>query len=402
MKFRAYTSSACKRIFVLVVAFATIILTAEYMYTKGICFKNDKGENLIIYSSHLDTIINEGQLRHLAQNGHLSDVVRPLKRILVWNSYFSLPLYGLVKGTSSFKDYGCPVHQCTLTNDSDTITEADAVVFHSFLLGGMPIPRRTSQKQIYVFMIFESPLLANQYDWLSGLSDTFNLTASYMDDGISDVHIPSGATIPGQVINDDVNKTRLVFWLVSNCKPISARDDYVTELSRYIQVDTYGKCGNSTCPKGDWTCFHNYTREYYFVLAFENSHCDGYVTEKVFKALKKPVVPVVLGGCNYTNILPPGSYINVQDFNGPRALANHLVYLSKTPEKYQEYFKWKNQYAITDRDYERAQGFCKLCKILHNDSYKYKTNFNPAKYWDPDIMCITGTKERRILNMNEV
>ena len=35
---------------------------------------------------------------------------------------------------------------------------------------------------------------------------------------------------------------------------------------------------------------------YYFYLAFENSLCDEYITEKFFRTLKFNTVPVVMGG----------------------------------------------------------------------------------------------------------
>ena len=52
---------------------------------------------------------------------------------------------------------------------------------------------------------------------------------------------------------------------------------YYKELSKYIPVDIYGKCGNM-CGSG---CEAMVSRDYKFYLAFENSFCDGYATEKV-------------------------------------------------------------------------------------------------------------------------
>ena len=36
-----------------------------------------------------------------------------------------------------------------------------------------------------------------------------------------------------------------------------------------------------------------------FYMAFENSICDDYATEKFHRSLLYPVVPVVMGGANY-------------------------------------------------------------------------------------------------------
>ena len=37
-----------------------------------------------------------------------------------------------------------------------------------------------------------------------------------------------------------------------------------------------------------------------FYLAFENSKCDDYVTEKFFATAKMDIVPIVMGGSNYS------------------------------------------------------------------------------------------------------
>ena len=56
-------------------------------------------------------------------------------------------------------------------------------------------------------------------------------------------------------------------------------------------------------------------RDYKFYLAFENSLCRDYVTEKFFNALLFSTVPIVYGGADYEAIgAPPNSYIDVRNF----------------------------------------------------------------------------------------
>ena len=52
-----------------------------------------------------------------------------------------------------------------------------------------------------------------------------------------------------------------------------------------------------------------------FYLAFENSLCRDYITEKFWKVLSYNVVPVVLNGVNMTRVAPPHSYIDIKDFD---------------------------------------------------------------------------------------
>ena len=46
-----------------------------------------------------------------------------------------------------------------------------------------------------------------------------------------------------------------------------------------------------------------------FYLTFENSKCKDYVTEKFFAIQQLDIVPIVMGGANYSAIAPRGSYI---------------------------------------------------------------------------------------------
>ena len=79
------------------------------------------------------------------------------------------------------------------------------------------------------------------------------------------------------------NKTKAVAWFVSNCGARNGRLNYAKELSKFIQVDIYGACGSKRCPRAQSnTCFDMLNRDYKFYLAFENSNCKDYITEKFF------------------------------------------------------------------------------------------------------------------------
>jgi Glycosyltransferase family 10 (fucosyltransferase) C-term len=70
---------------------------------------------------------------------------------------------------------------------------------------------------------------------------------------------------------------------VSNCNDRNGRLNYARELSKHISVDIYGECGTKTCPRAtEKSCFEMLKKEYKFYLAFENSNCRDYITEKFF------------------------------------------------------------------------------------------------------------------------
>jgi hypothetical protein len=53
------------------------------------------------------------------------------------------------------------------------------------------------------------------------------------------------------------------------------------------------------------------------------------------------IVPVVMGGGNYSRDAPEYSVIDVKDFPSAKALADYLIYLTKNPVSY-DYFRTPN------------------------------------------------------------
>ena len=82
-------------------------------------------------------------------------------------------------------------------------------------------------------------------------------------------------------------KSNLVFWAVSHCNTASQRELYVKKLQNYLSVDIYGKWGNLQCPEEGIDCFIHLAKSYKFYLAFENSLCSEYITEKFWRTLRQ-------------------------------------------------------------------------------------------------------------------
>lgn len=82
-----------------------------------------------------------------------------------------------------------------------------------------------------------------------------------------------------------------------------------------------------TCPKTIKTaCFNFLSKQYYSYLAYENSICGDYMTEKVYHPMKYDSIPIVLAGANLTRFLPPDSYIDAILYTEEQ-LANKIKYL---------------------------------------------------------------------------
>lgn len=79
-------------------------------------------------------------------------------------------------------------------------------------------------------------------------------------------------------------ESKQALWVVSNCFTQNKRHEIVTELQNYVEVDIYGKCG-----KGQISIDlmkHMMESVYKFYLAFENSNCPDYITEKFYNSLE--------------------------------------------------------------------------------------------------------------------
>ncbi|ELU04046.1 hypothetical protein CAPTEDRAFT_80587, partial [Capitella teleta] len=75
---------------------------------------------------------------------------------------------------------------------------------------------------------------------------------------------------------------------------------------------------------------------YKFYLAFENSFCNNYYTEKLTKLNSVDTIAVVMGLVNYSSVLTPGTFIDVRDFPSVKALTDHLKYLDNNDTAYNE------------------------------------------------------------------
>ena len=147
-------------------------------------------------------------------------------------------------------------------------------------------------------------------------------------------------------------------------------------------MDIYGGCGHLYCGSTD-QCMKMLREDYKFVLAFENSLCTDYVTDKLYSALENSVVPVVYGGANYHSYAPVNSYIDARDFNSPKHLAEYLHFLNRNDHLYSNYVDWNEDYQV---DRFPGDGWCNLCQMLHM-SQEHQSYSDINKWWAEEVQC---------------
>lgn len=161
-------------------------------------------------------------------------------------------------------------------------------------------------------------------------------------------------------------------------------------LKNYIPIDVYGSCGSLTCPRSDQrTCDQLLNEQYKFYIAFENSLCLDYATEKFYGRATLNAVPIVLKRSLVEKLFPKGSFVAASDFVHPKFLAAHLKYLGSNDTAYLEYFRWRNEgYQFQDHD-ERGNyfGFCGLCQRMLKGSYEAKSYPDLKKWWVDGSQC---------------
>ncbi|XP_064487414.1 alpha-(1,3)-fucosyltransferase C-like [Ornithodoros turicata] len=320
---------------------------------------------------------------------NLSGATTDIPRILLWTPFFRSRLLGL----SSEDEIEIPEcsRRCFVTYNRHLFSSSDAVVFHArdLCLEDMPTSRPPAQK--WVFWSMEAPPHSGQIK-LDRMKSVFNWTMTYRAD--SDISVAYGVlkrrqnrkamALASKRLWKEKNKTAV--WVVSNCASNSGREGFVKELQRYIDIDIYGRCGTHECPIDSYdACFRKFESEYYFWLALENALCRDYVTEKLFSALQRVIVPVALGAVNYSAVAAPHSVIDASAFVGPKQLADYMQNVKSDFRLYKGYLDWKDWYDVVGWNNER---FCYLCEKLH--SVHFRTNSvveDLSSWWIKDSGC---------------
>ena len=321
-------------------------------------------------------------------------MVRPFKKtkqtILFWTYFFSERYWGIFPKDYDYTKCDCDLSNTTVSYDYDLITVSDIVMFHG---RNMPtinqleiLNKRRPPWQLWLFFTMESPRntpLASPFDKFFNLSTSHRRTSDFRFP--QKEHFPVSQPIVNKnKINYAAGKTKQIAWMVNNCGML--REQLAHKLESYgIQIAVGGSCKNKF--KNKMTC-QNYAckeelKKYKFYFAAENTFCTDYVTEKYwYKPIDFQMVPIVLGGSNYSipELVIPGSYINAFDFKSVKELAAYIEEVEKNDTKYNQYFKWKPFWRIPDPLQRACTYMCKLSKFIERYRAGYDFIRHPVSY----------------------
>ncbi|MGF1484676.1 MAG: glycosyltransferase family 10 domain-containing protein [Opitutales bacterium] len=122
---------------------------------------------------------------------------------------------------------------------------------------------------------------------------------------------------------------------------VQHRIDFFNTLSRYRPVDSGGKAMNNIggpVPFG-LKAKLAFLRRYKFTIAFENKQLPGYITEKIIEPMAARSVPIYWGDPGIVEEFNPKSFINANDFDSFRALADYVATVDQDASLYREYLE---------------------------------------------------------------
>lgn len=265
-----------------------------------------------------------------------------------------------------------------ITSDQKYLDRADIVVFHlptlEFDLEG------DLDKPVHQRWVGWTRECEENYPFIKSTEfmSLFDYWMSYHQG--ADVQIPYyrsdyPARFRESVFSD--NSRNGICMLVSSPFNRSGRQEYLKELMRNVSIDSYGKLYNNSRmqeDKGRSSKMALY-EQYKFIIAFENSCAEDYVTEKFFDPLLVGAVPVYFGASNIDEFAPGDNcYVDVRKYKTAAELAAHLKACLEEPALYEQYQQWRKQplreVFVLKAAQMQEHPFIRLCRLVKEEPFR--------------------------------
>lgn len=231
-----------------------------------------------------------------------------------------------------------------ITYNRDLLAIADVVVFNvPFLYRDLEDDLEKVEGQIWIGWSYESEV---NYPWMLSeeIKELFDLWMTYHND--ADIVLPYyDYTYKEKLLNPTSEKTKDVCMFISSSMNKSSRIEYLTELMKYLDIDSYGNWQRNKFISHDegYTTKLNIIKDYKFTIAFENAIGKDYVTEKFFDPLIMGSVPIYLGAPNINEFLPgKNSFIDVRNYPSAQSLALDIKKYCEDSILYSSLLEWKH------------------------------------------------------------
>ncbi len=162
-------------------------------------------------------------------------------------------------------------------------------------------------------------------------------------------------------VNDfTYEKKKFCAFIVSNPSN-HERLDFYKKLSKYKKIDSFGKIFKNADFKIDDEVRHlsNFKiyKDYKFVICFENSYEEDYITEKLVNVMMGGSIPIYMGAPNVNDYFNSNSFINCSKFKSFDEVINLIIKLDNDDVEYNKllnepWLKKNNRDAILKKEAE--------------------------------------------------
>ena len=292
-------------------------------------------------------------LHLVSQGGERSLGERNVQKVvlLFWSLYFDSTVLcanqsktGIHILCDNSRLQNCKV-PCEITSDRNRAENATAMIVHTRDPYPLP-PAKFNDTPLILFGVENPVYTPVLYD--KAFLARFNYLFSYNLE-LSDFYVPAfdKPSLEPPPLSFS-QKTGIVLAVFSHCEKV--RTDYMKELMKHIQVDSYGTClrnKKGLIPRGKpgfKQAKIELARRYKFTLVFTNQDCDYFVDDRLTHALNAGSVPVYMGSDKIDELMVGNlreAFIKVKSFKTPKLLAEYLKSLSQNEAVYNRYLKWK-------------------------------------------------------------
>jgi len=139
----------------------------------------------------------------------------------------------------------------------------------------------------------------------------------------------------------ELQKKKFCAFVVSS-NSSRERIQFFKKLSKYKKIDSYGRVLNNTGNKfigKDYNKNPSFLKDYKFVVCFENSFADEYITEKLPNAILANYIPIYRGAPNISKYFNTKSFINYEDYGSYESMIKKIIEIDEDNEKYLEFLK---------------------------------------------------------------
>lgn len=270
----------------------------------------------------------------------------------------------------------------SISTDRRQLPYADVVVFHlPDLCNCMNEDKIIKQRgQMWVAWSLECE---ENYPWMKNkeFRDYFDLWMGYhLNDDIIYSYYQANYEKKLKETPLCIRENKVCMFISSDFNK-SHRKEYLAELMKHIEIDSYGKLYNNKRlekDEGKESLLKTISR-YKFVIAFENSIAEDYVTEKFYNPLLAGTVPIYKGAPNVGDFIPGEKcFFDVNLFSTPKELAEFIKECYKDKKLYMQYHEWRKKpvlYSFKEKlEKIQTSPFARLCnkiqEIKRNKSNK--------------------------------